>query len=247
MLKKKLIFNVPVIVDPALYQKPSTLFNIIVSGRGDSVAVNAEKIIATENSSQCRGAVLKSALPYFDGMPLVQLLTFAGYRGLSTLNLPIRALEIAESAGLPIMIIGGREEIQFDLKKALKDLFPELKLIKLHHGYLDYREIRELVVDSEARVVLLGLGSPKQEIMAQALIGDGFTGFIVPCGGALDVLSGHKRRAPEFIQKLGIEAPYRLIQEPRRYRRYIKLIPFSFRLLKAYIQVIVGKEEWSVN
>jgi N-acetylglucosaminyldiphosphoundecaprenol N-acetyl-beta-D-mannosaminyltransferase len=54
-------------------------------------------------------------------------------------------------------------------------------------------------------------------------------------GGSLDVLSGSKKRAPEWIQKLYLEWVYRLISEPWRARRQINLIKFLWLMFRPKI------------
>jgi len=50
-------------------------------------------------------------------------------------------------------------------------------------------------------------------------------------GGSLDIWAGEKKRAPKFIQELGLEWLYRTILEPRRIKRVLKIFKFLFRLV----------------
>jgi N-acetylglucosaminyldiphosphoundecaprenol N-acetyl-beta-D-mannosaminyltransferase len=84
-----------------------------------------------------------------------------------------------------------------------------------------------------ARLVFLAVGSPGQEILAHAIASDGRaagTGLCV--GAALDFLAGGARRAPRWMQCLGLEWLYRLAREPGRlWRRYLLDDPLVFWLL----------------
>jgi N-acetylglucosaminyldiphosphoundecaprenol N-acetyl-beta-D-mannosaminyltransferase len=66
------------------------------------------------------------------------------------------------------------------------------------------------------------MGSPMQESFASKasrLLPDV---LFVPCGGALDILAGKKRRAPGFVRKTGLEWAFRMVQEPHRVCRLVR-------------------------
>ena len=71
--------------------------------------------------------------------------------------------------------------------------------------------------------MLLAIGSPQQELFAQALLRRGRCWGVALCIGAgLEFLVGARRRAPVPVQRLGLEWAYRLLSEPRRmWRRYL--------------------------
>lgn len=73
---------------------------------------------------------------------------------------------------------------------------------------------------SKADVIWIGIGAPKQILLAD-LLAKQIPGVMITVGAAFDILSGRKRQAPIAIQELGLEWVYRWIQEPRRLtRRY---------------------------
>ncbi|MFN3616165.1 MAG: WecB/TagA/CpsF family glycosyltransferase, partial [Rubrimonas sp.] len=76
---------------------------------------------------------------------------------------------------------------------------------------------------SGAQVTLLAVGSPQQELLAAALAENGRAGGVGLCIGAgLEFLVGAKKRAPDFMQRMGLEWAFRLMSEPRRlWRRYL--------------------------
>lgn len=88
---------------------------------------------------------------------------------------------------------------------------------------------------STPAVVWLGLSTPKQELLAQALkqrLPDGF--FLVAVGAAFDMYAGTSTPAPAFISRLGLEWLYRSLQEPRRLpARYARALPVVLAALAA--------------
>jgi N-acetylglucosaminyldiphosphoundecaprenol N-acetyl-beta-D-mannosaminyltransferase len=89
------------------------------------------------------------------------------------------------------------------------------------------------VEDNPARLVFLAVGSPRQEMVAQALAARGIaTGTALCVGASLDFLAGVERRAPVMVQRAGLEWAWRLARNPRRlWRRYLVDDPAVLRLL----------------
>ncbi|MBL0422814.1 WecB/TagA/CpsF family glycosyltransferase [Ramlibacter sp. AW1] len=81
-------------------------------------------------------------------------------------------------------------------------------------------------------IVLVGMGSPKQERVIQALRHELPNACWIGIGVSLSFVSGHQRRAPGWMQQLGLEWLHRLFQEPQRlFRRYVlEDLPFALRL-----------------
>ncbi|MBS0419107.1 MAG: WecB/TagA/CpsF family glycosyltransferase [Proteobacteria bacterium] len=84
------------------------------------------------------------------------------------------------------------------------------------------------------RFCFLAVGSPQQEVIAQALKARGIARGLALCiGASLNFITGHERRAPRWMQKLALEWLYRLLQNPRRLaRRYLVRGPRIFGLLR---------------
>jgi|SRR6185295_1324304 len=81
-------------------------------------------------------------------------------------------------------------------------------------------EICALINSSQAEVLFVGLGSPKQEFwIAENLKQCPNIRFAMGVGGAFDFLSGVQKRAPSWLRSIGLEWLYRLIKEPHRFSR----------------------------
>lgn len=91
-------------------------------------------------------------------------------------------------------------------------------------GFQPVESYLEEVERTRPEIVLLAMGMPRQERVAQILAGhDGFRPQLAICGGAIvDFLAGRHRRAPRFLREAGLEWVFRLMLEPRRlFRRYV--------------------------
>lgn len=90
----------------------------------------------------------------------------------------------------------------------------------------DYRALADRINASKATVVWVGLGAPKQVCFAHELAKYTRVQFLVPIGAAFDFHTNRVKKAPQWIQKTGMEWFYRLCQEPRRLgKRYFKVVP----------------------
>ncbi|MEP0713498.1 MAG: WecB/TagA/CpsF family glycosyltransferase, partial [Algoriphagus sp.] len=149
------------------------------------------------------------------------------------INFPIIALNTACSHKFPIFILGSTEKNNRNACINIAKLFPGILICGRLNGFFDsIDEVINQIHDSKPKLVFLALGSPKQEQCANELLKFFPHTFFVGCGGAIDILSGQKKRAPEFFIDNGLEWLYRLWKEPKRIRRQIRLPLFLLKLIK---------------
>ena len=91
------------------------------------------------------------------------------------------------------------------------------------HGFLPDTEYLRLAREHKPELILLGMGMPRQELLAQRLRAELEHPCLIVCGGAIiDFLGGKTPRAPYWMRQAGLEWCYRLLMEPRRlFRRYV--------------------------
>lgn len=143
---------------------------------------------------------------------------------------------LASTEGLPVFFLGGREGIADRAAANLKKRYPGLKVAGIRNGYFDYEQESDVLRDiaaSGAKFLFVGLGVPRQEFWMDSLA-ERLNGVVsIGVGGSFDVISGELRRAPVLWQRTCLEWLYRLIQEPWRWKRVIKLPMFVFYVLIA--------------
>ena len=139
-------------------------------------------------------------------------------------------LAYAERTGMKVFLFGGRPGIAEQAAIKLRSRFPALTICGTHHGYLTQKENGALVRqirDSRADVVIVCLGSPRQEEWIdknrRSLRG---VSILMGLGGALDVWSGNLARAPRFFSKIGLEWLWRMIRQPRRLKGIPAILAF---------------------
>ncbi|MBM3103853.1 WecB/TagA/CpsF family glycosyltransferase [Pseudomonas sp. V1] len=97
-----------------------------------------------------------------------------------------------------------------------------VKVVSVHHGFAEVDTYLYLARHLQPQLIVLGMGMPRQEVVAARLTAVGVPCLIV-CGGAiLDFLGGKVTRAPHWLRKVGGEWVFRLLREPKRlFMRYV--------------------------
>ena len=123
-----------------------------------------------------------------------------------------------------VFLFGSKPGVAESAANNLLKKYENLKIAGCRNGYFkDDSEIISAIQESKPDLLLVCLGAPKQEkwISKNKYILN--AKIIIGAGGTLDVLAGNVKRAPEIYIKLGLEWLYRLLKEPRRIGRMIKL------------------------
>lgn len=170
-----------------------------------------------------------------DGQPVrwaLNLLHGAGLRDrVYGPELTLRVLRAAAEQGLPIYLYGSTQETLDRLIPALTRMFGELKIAGSEPskfrtaGDGEPEEIASRIAASGARVVLVGLGCPRQEKFAYAMR-PLLDMPLLAVGAAFDYHAGGLRKPPAWMQRYALEWLWRLGLEPKRlWRRYLLLNP----------------------
>ena len=135
---------------------------------------------------------------------------------------------MAERGGR-VFLLGAKPGVAEKAGKRMAEQFPGLEICGVHDGYFqDDKPVLEEINASQPDLLMVCLGAPKQELWMRRNAPLLKVGLMAGLGGSLDVFAGTAKRAPVFYQKLGLEWFYRLIKEPWRFKRMIKLPKFLF-------------------
>ena len=117
----------------------------------------------------------------------------------------------------------------------MRQRFQGLKIVGVHNGYFDNKEERKVIAEImglQPSLLLVGLGSPKQEKWIYNNLRLTGAKLAIGIGGSFDVMSGNLKRAPKIFCELGLEWFYRLITQPSRFKRMLKLPQFVLKVRK---------------
>lgn len=199
-------------------------------------------VMECQTSPRLLAGVNRAGVVTPDGMPLVWLSKFAGknVERVYGPTLMLKICQLAQNQGWKIFLLGGALGQTQILAEKLRQRFPRLKIVGCQDTPIKTLSEREnrVVVDqinrTKPQVVFVGLGCPHQEwwmiknrkkLSANVLVG---------VGAAFDIITLRTKQAPAWLQELGLEWFYRLIQEPRRLGpRYLTTnISFLWHLIK---------------
>ncbi len=173
-----------------------------------AAAVNGAKLVLADGVGDlCAARILGTPLPgRVAGADLV----------------PRLLARLAERGG-SVFLYGARPGVAERAGESLQSACPGLRIAGTENGYIsDETALLEALEREKPDLLLLGLGAPRQELwMAENR--QRTSAVMIGVGGLLDVFAGDIPRAPEAWQRLGLEWLYRLLREPRRFKRVIRL------------------------
>lgn len=209
---------------------------------GWAVTPNPEIVLECRNNEPLAQAVRDAALVIPDGIGVLYAARILG----TPLREKIPGIDfactlmqrLAEDAG-SVYLFGAKPGVAQAAAQDLPSRFPGLRVCGTHDGYFtDDAPIIADIREKRADLVLVCLGAPKQELWMRAHATELDAGLLIGLGGSLDVFAGTVQRAPERWRRMGLEWLYRLIREPRRIGRMIRL---PLILLLALREKLFGK------
>lgn len=197
------------------------------------IALNAEKLLFSEADFR---AIVNSNIGYPDGFGAVIALRRKGC--LKSIKVPgcelwLRVIE-EFWASKTFYLIGASDEVIDATVQKLRRSFPQIQILGFRNGYFTGAEDKNQLIDRlktfQPDVVFVAMGSPKQEQLMYDL-SQVHSALYMGLGGSFDVYVGKVKRAPAWFVKHNLEWAYRLMRQPSRARRQLKLVPFMFRVL----------------
>lgn len=168
-----------------------------------------------------------------DGMVLLFIYKLAGLRLLrehrvTYVEFIIPLMEMARDNGLKVFHVGQQAQMQEKAFAAIRQQVPGIQ-ISGHHGYFDLTEssadtthVINEINEYSADILLVGLGSPAQELWVDVNRQKLKVPAVLTCGSCMDYLAGKVKAAPRWMSRLGLEAIYRVYADPKRLAyRYI--------------------------
>jgi N-acetylglucosaminyldiphosphoundecaprenol N-acetyl-beta-D-mannosaminyltransferase len=215
------------------------------TGQGGWVVTpNVDIWLRTRREPACADLVWRANLVVADGMPLIWASHLAGTplpERVAGSTLVERLSAAAARSDRAVYIIGGGVgDTAERAGLALAARYPGLRFVGSvapDFGFeKDPAQVADIVAkvrDSGAGLVLVGLGFPKQERLAEELVAHLPTVWALGCGGGVAMAAGDAKRSPDWAQRLGVEWVVRLLQEPRRlaHRYLVDDVPAAVLLL----------------
>lgn len=136
-----------------------------------------------------------------------------------------KLVALAAEKNYKIYLFGAKEEVVSVVKEIFEQKYPALQIVGYRNGYFTEADEPDMVADmaaSGADMMFVAFSSPKKEYWVHKYLNQLNIPFVMGVGGSFDIVAGKTKRAPVWMQKIGMEWFYRFIQEPRRmWKRYV--------------------------
>lgn len=213
--------------------------------RGYICTVNVAILMMMKSNDRLRRFIEQAALIVADGTPVVWASRWFSRplpERVTGVDLVDELAARAEREGLGIYLLGAAPDVIATAAASLQAKYPQLQ-ISFSDGYFPLNQAGDRVKairESGAQILFVGMGVPRQEVFLEENWAELGVNLAVGIGGSFDVLAGLRKRAPLWVQEVGLEWLYRLVQEPRRlWKRYLTTnTQFMYELLRAAIQGI---------
>lgn len=195
---------------------------------GFAVAVNAEKIVSSYEKAEVKNILESATIRYPDGAGVSLVMS---KRGCSSARIPgcdlwLELMKGSAPLSVPVFIVGAKPEVNQQTVDKLKQEL-NVNVVDSCDGYFkDEAELIERIKQSQAKVVTVALGSPRQENFINKCREVYPEAFYMGVGGTYDVFTDRVKRAPQWAQKYNLEWFYRLACQPTRITRQLKLVKY---------------------
>jgi len=216
------------------------------------VAINVAKLVSLQKNAALRSAVNRCSLISVDGQGVVWAAKLFG------INIPERVagidlfeslIAIAADNGLRPYFLGATDDVVRKAVDVFRARHPTLDVAGFRSGYFSEDKehaVAEAIRTSDADLLFVAISSPKKEFFLDRNFESMNVPFVMGVGGSFDIFAGKTLRAPQWMQRFGLEWLYRLLAEPRRmWKRYLSSnSAFAWMIFKA---LILGKRRYDID
>lgn len=201
------------------------------------ITLNSEMAGLAIGDHEFDNAVAAASLIVPDGIGIILASRILGtplQSRICGIDLGEQLFEMAVDRSFTVYLLGATQEAMQGACENLSVRFPGLRIVGAHHGYFDSAEEKYILSEIRLKrphILLVGLGTPKQEKWLANHLRE-----LPPCvcmgvGGSFDVWSGVVSRAPNWVRRIGLEWLYRIIRQPKRIFRAFFLVKFAGRVI----------------
>ena len=213
---------------------------------------NVDHVVQTTKDKEFAEIYSNADLVVADGVPIIwasKLLKKPLKQKISGSDiLPVLGKEF-EKHEITLFFLGAAEGVAQKAAGNLKIQFPNIKIVGCYsppYGFEkneeENKKILEMIKSAKPDVLMVGVGAPKQEKWIYKYYKQYDVPVSIGVGATFDFIAGKVKRAPVFMQKIGLEWFWRFLQEPRRlFKRYfiqdsIYLILFIKEFISSYFK-----------
>jgi N-acetylglucosaminyldiphosphoundecaprenol N-acetyl-beta-D-mannosaminyltransferase len=206
--------------------------------------INGNKIAQVRQDPDMERIMWRANYALTDGQPLLPMARLLGVRipeRIDGVGLMGKLLKLADERRYSVFLLGAKQEVvEMCVQKIRRD-FPNARIAGYRNGYFAKGETDDVVRQIRATrsdILFLGMGSPMKEHFADRYASELGVTVIQGVGGSFDVMADLVKRAPAWVQRIGFEWLYRVIQEPRR--MFWRYATTNAQCLWAFVRALTG-------
>lgn len=232
MYNKEMIFDIN-IDNVSIFEAIEIIDNLIKENNKYSYVLtpNVDHVVKIQKDKEFHKIYKEADLVLADGMPIVwvsKILKRPLKEKVSGSDLFPKLCGYASEKGYSVFFLGGLEGVAQKAAEVLKEQYPKLNVVGTYcppFGFenddIENQKIIQKIKESKPSIIFVGVGAPKQEKWIYNNIHKYQVPVSLGIGASFDFVAGTAKRAPVWMQNIGLEWFYRFINEPRRmFKRY---------------------------
>ena len=209
------------------------------------VTPNSDIVVKMQDDTELKEICDKADLILTDGQIVVKLSRYLGNpikERVCMTDFVWDVFDLAIKKDYKVFLFGGKEDVLFKATENIKKRLPELNIVDSYSPPFGFEkneamleEANRRIKASDADILIVFLGCPKQEKFIYQNKDKYQVPISITMGGCVDFMAGKVKRAPLWMQNIGLEWFYRFLQEPKRmFRRYFVDDIKIFELARKY-------------
>lgn len=235
-MEKTFVLDIPISItnyDEVLKKIKESIIN---NTKFSIVSINLNKIILSNEDKTMKETIKSFDCFIPDGVSIVKNNEKIKER-ITGIDLFEKICENHKKLKAKIFLYGASNESVNNTKKILENKYKDINIVGVENGYIkNNEELINKINCLKPNIVIVALGSPKQEKWIYLNKNKINANVFMGVGGAFDVIGGKVRRAPVVIRKIGLEWLYRIIREPKR----MKQLPLQIK----YWHILKKEKRW---
>lgn len=201
------------------------------------VTANPEIVYNALHDEKLRNSINKASLVTADGNGILLAGRILGKpfpERVTGIELAEAICEVSGKYGWKLYFLGAKDGVAKGAVEKMTERYPDIQVVGYHHGYFrdNIEPLLEDLKKTQPDILFVAMGSPYQEDFIsryQEVLG---IPVAIGIGGSFDVMSGQVKRAPAFFRKAKLEWAYRIVTDPKRWKRSLTLPKFVFAVLR---------------
>ncbi|MDR1391867.1 MAG: WecB/TagA/CpsF family glycosyltransferase [Clostridiales bacterium] len=238
---RKTVYILGVKIDDITFSSSVSLAERLIKSEGLSMiyTINPEIIMSAYKETSFKDILNSSTLCVADGIGILyasKILNTPLPERISGIDLICSLFDKIKTNNTKTFLLGSKPGIAEKAKYNIENTYKGIDICGVSDGYFfgnknKEDEIIEKINNSEAKLLIVCMGSPLQEKWINKNRNKLKVNLCIGAGGTLDVFSGIKKRAPIVMQNLNLEWFYRIFNEPKRIKRFMSVPKFAYLVI----------------